>query len=131
MRFWFGCVLGWITFALCVVLLIKFIGRVSKVKGFNSLLRTVHKPLGLTVIATGAIHGIFLIVKRPHALADNITGAILLAVIVLLAISYLLRKKLKAKWFLMHRILSVLFIVLVIVHIVIVYVPGLGCHGGC
>ena len=124
LRYWLGCVLGWLSFALCVVLLAKFIGRVSKVKAINNVLHVLHKPFGIAVILTGLIHGLYLIIKHPHALAGNITGAFLMAAIIILMITYLLRKKMKAKWFLAHRILSVLLVALLIVHIVVVNVCG-------
>ncbi len=124
LHLWFDTILGWLSFALCIVLLAKFIGRVSKFKNFNLILRKTHKPMGFAVIITGLMHGIFLIIKHPQAIIGNVTGGILLAVIILLAITYFLRKKLKSKWFLSHRILSILLIALLIVHIVTVYVCG-------
>lgn len=129
LHYWFGCIFGWLSFALCIVLLAKFIGRVSKIKVINGGLRAVHKPMGFAVIATGLMHGIFLIVKHPNAIIGNVFGALLVAAIVLLAVTYILRKKLKSKWFLLHRIFSILVAVLLIVHIVTVKVCPQGNAG--
>lgn len=116
--------LGWVTFGVCIILLAKFIGRVSKSKNFNLLLRKTHIPFGIAAIVLGAVHGLFFLIEHPQKIAGNSTGIVLWALTCFLALTYVLRKKLKAKWFFLHRLLSVLFILLLIVHIVVVFAGG-------
>ena len=111
--------LGWISLAACILLLAKYIALISKNKRANALLRKIHKPLGLAVIGTGAVHALISILKRPTELAAILSGAALLALIVLLARTYFARTKLKAKWFRMHRHLALLLIALLIVHVLL------------
>lgn len=112
--------LGWISIGLCIVLLAKFFGRISKIEVVNKLLRVTHIPFGIAALIAGMVHGIFYIISEPHDVAENVTGIFLLAVMGLLAITYIAKKLLKSKWFFLHRLLSVVLIVLLIVHVVIV-----------
>lgn len=112
---WFG----WISFAFCMLLLLKYIGRISGHKKINKGLRKIHEPLGLAVIGISALHGIICFVQRPQKMTENITGWILILLLVFLARTFYARKKLKAKWFSMHRHLAIIFSVILFVHVVI------------
>lgn len=109
--------LGWISLALCVLLLAKYIGRVSKHKNTNNLLRKLHKPLGIAVIAIGTIHGLISFIKNPQEMVANFSGIILWVLIALLAVTFYARKKLKSKWFVLHRILAMLLVVVLVMHL--------------
>lgn len=111
--------LGWISLAMCVLLLIKYIGRVSKNKTINNALRKIHKPLGIAVIAIGAIHGVISIIKTPQEIVANILGLLVWLLIAFLALTFYARKKLKSKWFKLHRIAAVLLVVGLVAHIAI------------
>ena len=111
--------LGWIGFALCILLLSKFVGRISKSKKFNALLRQVHKPFGIAVLIVGLAHGICAIFGRFHFSFAVVSGLILLALMFAIGMTYLFRKSLKSKWFLFHRILSILTAIMIVVHITI------------
>lgn len=111
--------LGWISLAFCVLLLAKYLGRISKNTRFNLALRRLHKPLGLAVIAVSALHGIICFFKKPQFSLPAITGLALFALILALARTFYARKKLKAKWFPMHRHLSALLCAVTALHILI------------
>ena len=114
--------LGKIAFTICVLLFMKFIGRVSKNKKFNSALRKIHKPLGFAAIASGAIHGVISIIKSPQQIVANISGISVLALMAFLAVTFYTRKSLKSKWFKLHRIAAVLLIAILVSHVVIAVV---------
>ena len=111
---WFG----WISLAMCVLLLAKYIGRISKNKKINQLLRKIHKPLGLVVIGIAILHGIICFAKNPQAIIQNITGLILWVLIICLARTFYARIRLKTKWFQMHRHLAIILCIIMIIHIV-------------
>lgn len=110
--------LGWISLALCVVLLAKYIGRVSGSKGLNKRLRALHKPLGIAVTVTAALHGAICLVKCARTLS-LITGAAALALILALALTYCLRTKLKKRWFPLHQQLSIATAILCALHVAV------------
>lgn len=112
--------LGWASLASCVVLLAKYIGRVSKHKNTNNVLRKLHKPLGFSVIVIGAIHGIISFIKHPQEMVANFSGIILWVLIALLAVTFYARRKLKSKWFVLHRILAILLVVVLVMHLLFV-----------
>lgn len=111
--------LGWISFASCVLLLAKYAGRTLNSKSVNMLLRKIHKPLGNAVIGTGAMHGVLSLIKHPQEIAENLSGVLLWALIVLLARTCYAKTKLKSKWFRMHRHLAIALTVILAVHVVI------------
>lgn len=111
--------LGWISLAICVVLLMKYIGRISKVKTVNQLLRKIHKPFGLAIIVVAALHGILSLIKSSHAVMENATGIILFLIIILLARTFYVKEKLRAKWFQMHRHLATVMLIMMITHIIV------------
>ncbi|MDO5142560.1 MAG: hypothetical protein Q4D31_06025 [Eubacteriales bacterium] len=110
--------LGWASLAIGILLLAKFIGRISKKQKLNSILRKIHKPLGMTLIGVAALHGIISIAKAPQAVVQIVTGVILLVLIGLLARTFYARDKLKAKWFQMHRHFALAFLVVLVIHVV-------------
>ena len=111
--------LGWISLAICVLLLAKLIGRLLKSQKLNKILRKIHKPLGLAVIAISAVHGIISFIKNTPALLQNITGIILFILIVILAVSFYDKKRLKKQWFKIHRYSAAVFTAAMIIHIAV------------
>lgn len=111
--------LGWSSLAICVLLLTKYVGRVSKNKKLNLLLGKIHKPLGLAVIGISALHGILCTVKHPERISVNLTGWMLFLIITALAGTFYAKAKLHGKWFRLHRYLAVLLCVLQAVHVAI------------
>ena len=111
--------LGWVSLAICVLLLAKYIGRVSKNKKLNLPLRKIHKPLGLAVIGISALHGILSFGKSSERIAVNLTGWMLFLLIALLAGTFYAKAKLHGKWFRLHRYFAAFLCILLLVHIVI------------
>ncbi len=111
--------LGWISLGVCILLLAKYIGRISNNKKVNQLLRKIHKPLGMMVIGIATIHGVISFIKNPQAIIQNITGLSLFVLIFNLAITFYARKRLKVKWFQIHRYLAILLCILMAIHIIL------------
>ena len=111
--------LGWISFAMCIILLAKYIGRILNNKSINMLLRKIHKPLGIAVVGIGAIHGLISFIKHPQEITEIISGVLLWVLIAFLARTYFARTKLKSKWFNMHRHLAIFLMVILVIHIAV------------
>ena len=111
--------LGWISLAVCLLLLAKYIGRISNHKKVNQLLRKIHKPLGIAVIGIATMHGVISFIKNPKANIQSIMGLILLVLILILAGTFYARTKLKAKWFQIHQYFAILLGVIMVIHVII------------
>ncbi len=111
--------LEWITFALWIILTLKYVARKSKVKPINDFFRKIHIPLGIVLAVTMVAHGVLAWIEYPQDISTNVTGLVLAMAFVLLTLSFVLRKKLKKKWFVIHRVVSFLSILLLIAHIVL------------
>ncbi|KZL91727.1 FMN-binding protein [Clostridium magnum] len=114
--------LAWISVAIASLLCIIYILRklILKTKGknkfiisLNKILRKVHKPLGVLLIITGLTHGIF---SSVSVLSLNL-GTITWVIAILLTLTWMFRKSLKG-WIYYHRILSVIFALVLIAHII-------------
>ena len=114
--------LGWVSFAICILLLSKVIGRMSKNQKLNLVLRKIHKPFGIAVIIIGTIHGILCFTDIFELNVEVVTGIVLMLCVIALARTFYARKKLKAKWFQMHRYLSIALLITMIIHIVLAVV---------
>ncbi len=79
----------------------------------NRWLRRHHKLIGILLIATGAVHGLF----SSDTLWSLNLGTVTWIVSILLGISWMLRKKLKKAWMTAHRLLTVAFVALLVIHI--------------
>ena len=117
-------ILAWCT-VICVLLTaMKYLARISKNPKCNQLFHKIHIPTGILALIFGLLHGL---------LAGNIpggkvfVGTILLTpnwgslcflLMLLLLLSYLLRKQLKKAWLPLHRILTILLLAAVILHLV-------------
>ena len=80
----------------------------------NRWLRRHHKLIGILLIAAGAVHGLF----SSDTLWSLNLGTVTWIVSILLGISWLLRKKVKKTWMTVHRLLTVAFVALLVLHIV-------------
>jgi uncharacterized protein with FMN-binding domain len=124
---------AWISILLAVVLSIIYVLRklIVKSKGknlyllaLNKNLRKHHKLLGILLVITGLIHGLF----SSQSILSFSLGTIAWIVSVLLGLNWMTRKKLsKYKgWIYYHRILTLVFILTIVLHVV--QVGGIQVH---
>lgn len=109
---------------LCIILtLLKFITRMlsqkteSKIfKTLNKMFMKIHFSFGNMAIFFGLIHGLY---SNNELFSINL-GTIVLIIIILLKLSFTLRKipLFKQLWLQIHRVLSILLIVLIIWHVI-------------
>lgn len=114
---------GYLCAAMLLLLLVKFIARKSGAKKFNQVMRRIHKPLGVVLIAAVVLHLILTIpVWDTRAASVIITGCVTAVLIIAMTITYLLRKKYPKTWFRWHRIGAVSMIVLLAAHIAVYFI---------
>jgi uncharacterized protein with FMN-binding domain len=115
---------AWISVLLVILLSVIFILRklIQKNKKFsllikssNKILRKYHKVFGIALIATGLIHGFF----SSESLFSFNLGTISWVFSILLGLNFMLRKHIKANkgWMYYHRILTIGFLSLLVLHI--------------
>lgn len=123
MALWLNVILAWVAVALSFLLIVIWILRpISKkrniewVKKLNRTLRKHHKVIGILLIIVALVHGLL---SSESVLSFN-WGTASWLVCVLLGLSWLLRKKLNFKkwWMYIHRVLTVAFIVLLLIHLI-------------
>lgn len=119
-------VLAWVSVALTAITAIKFLARISKIKPLNRFFRKIHIPSGIILLITSAVHGI-IAGNPPGVELTQISffselfslnwGTAAFVCIVLLAVVYLIRKLLSKKWMPLHRVLTVIMIVTLVLHL--------------
>lgn len=98
-----------------------FSNKNQMLKLTNQVLRSYHKTLGITLIFTGLIHGIF---SSEPVLSINL-GTISWVLSIVLGLNFMFRKHFKKKgWIYYHRILTVIFIGVLAAHILTVKAGG-------
>lgn len=124
---------AWISVILAFILSIIYVlrilsrnkGRSGKLAGsLNKALRKHHKYIGALLVLTGLIHGIF---SSQEVLSLNL-GTVVWIISILLGINWMIRKHLSRfkGWIFYHRLLTVLFIGVLVWHIV--DVGGIKAH---
>ncbi|MDO5793417.1 MAG: hypothetical protein Q4Q00_04380 [Turicibacter sp.] len=117
---------AWISIALLIFTALKYITRRSGKYSINSFFRKYHIVAGILMIITGFLHGIFAgndittTFKDVQIASKFFTlnlGTICFIILLLLWITYLLRRRLKKIWIIFHRRLTILLILLTILHI--------------
>jgi len=125
MDLWTNLGLAWISMIITLLLLIIYFLRIlskrktklgNAIKNINRKLRKNHKYLGILLVLTGLIHGLF---STTKVFTFNL-GTIGWIVSILLGLNWMARKYTKRfkGWIYYHRLLSVLFVGLVIWHII-------------
>lgn len=84
-------------------------------KSMDCFLRKIHKKMGVWIIVVSLLHGIVEI--KAGNLDGMFSGKICFLLLILLWLSYGLKRVLKEKWMIVHRILAVLTVIAVIVHV--------------
>ncbi|WP_313894536.1 ferric reductase-like transmembrane domain-containing protein [Psychrobacillus sp.] len=119
-------ILAWLAVIFTILLALKYIARISGNRQLNRLFSKSHKHLGILMITTGLLHGVlsgnekttnlFDIQFMPKLFTLNL-GTACFFVALLLALTYMFRKKLKKRWMFLHRVLTVILIVLIVLHV--------------
>ncbi|MGN0329284.1 MAG: FMN-binding protein [Lachnospira sp.] len=119
-------ILAWIAVLLGIMTSLKYIARKSKSAKLNRFFHKIHIPMGILMVIMGLLHGLLAgnaaNTRLTHAYIGTLLfsfnwGTACLIVAVLLGISYLLRKVLKKNWMRVHRILTVVLLVFMVIHI--------------
>lgn len=124
-KLWLNFCSAWLAVVLAILLSIIYILRYIRkresrytlaIKKFNAFLRRHHKAMGIALVVLGLIHGL---VSSESVFTINI-GTISWIVSILLGINWLIRKKFSMQkgWMYYHRVLTLLFLVLVLWHVV-------------
>lgn len=83
-------------------------------KSVDCFLRKIHKKMGVWIIVVSLLHGI---VEIKAGNLDGMFSGKSVFYLILLWLSYGLKRVLKEKWMIVHRILAVLTVIAVIVHV--------------
>jgi len=121
MTLWINIVFAWIALILAffsvVIWVLRLITKKKKIQPVsraNRWLRRHHKLIGILLIGAGVIHGLF---SSDKLFSVNL-GTAVWVVSILLGLSWIFRKKLKKAWMSIHRLLTVAFVALLVIHIV-------------
>lgn len=109
--------LGWLSLGFCVVLMLKYIARKSKISSLNLFFRKLHIPIGVVLLIIGTLHGVIAFVKVSDRSIPIITGITTGLLIFFIAATYMFRKNLKKKWMHFHRIGTVLLLPSILLHL--------------
>ena len=118
--------IAWFAVVFTVLLAMKYIVRISRNRSLNRLFSKLHKPLGICMLTTGLLHGVlsgnekntnlFDIKLMPELFTLN-WGTVCLFVALFLSLTYMFRKKLKKRWLFLHRVLTVILLILLVLHV--------------
>ena len=119
-------ILAWVAVLCAVMTALKFVARVSGSRALNAFFHKCHIPFGVLLLVVGLIHGILAGNPSWATLADFQPAAVLftlnwgtacLVLAALLGLTYLLRRVLKRRWMIAHRVLTVLLLVVLGLHL--------------
>lgn len=109
--------LGWLSFGFCIVLMLKFVIRKTKISTLNLCFRKLHIPFGIMLLIAGMLHGVVAIAKTSNRIAPVVTGIVAMICILLITATYIFRRKIKKKWMHFHRIGILLLIPFILTHL--------------
>ena len=117
---------AWISIALLIFTALKYITRRSGNYSINCFFRKYHIIAGILMIITSFLHGIFAgneitttfeDMKIASKLFTLNLGTACFIVTLFLCLTYLFRRRLKKRWMIFHRGLTVLLVLLAVLHI--------------
>ena len=115
--------LAWCAMICVLLTVVRYLARISKNPKCNKLFHRIHIPTGIFALVFGLLHGLLAgnipggrIFVGTILLTPN-WGSLCFLLILLLLLTYLLRRQLKKAWMPLHRILTVLLLAAVIVHL--------------
>ncbi len=113
--------LAWVSVLFGLVLSLKYLFRKlyqhdKGFKGINQVMRLIHIPLGLVLIATGLLHGLY---SSVTVWSVNL-GTLTWVLSILLGGCYAIRRwfRWRAVWMVLHRSLTVIFICCIVIHVI-------------
>ncbi|MGM9641565.1 MAG: FMN-binding protein [Faecousia sp.] len=119
-------ILAWLTVLCSVPAALKWVARITGNRRLNRFFHNIHIPFGVLALTFGLLHGLLAgnpatagrpsFRPEPLLLTLNYGSACFLC-LVFLASTYLLRKKLKKYWMVVHRTLTVLLLLLLVLHL--------------
>jgi uncharacterized protein with FMN-binding domain len=119
-------VFAWLTVFCCVMEIFRFFARISKKPCLNCFFHKIHIPFGVLAVVLGLVHG-FLAGNLPTVSFEEIQlgslfftwnwGTACFILLILLGVTYLLRKVLKKHWMQAHRILTVFVVAFLVLHL--------------
>lgn len=118
---------AWITVVFAIITSFKYVARVSKSAKCNRFFHKIHIPFGTALVLTGLVHGLLAGNFADTKISDVHIGTVLFSlnwgtacfiISVLLGVTYLLRRVLKKQWMRAHRVLTVCFLMLIVIHVV-------------
>jgi uncharacterized protein with FMN-binding domain len=111
-------IFGIIAAVLLVLLLIKFIARKLRLTKLERLMKNLHKPVGIIILAVAVIHMLVTSdVWDTRATAVVTTGIATAVMLLVMALGYAFRKRLDKLWRKTHRYGAVITLVLLLCHI--------------
>lgn len=116
-------ILAWCAVVCVCLTAVRYLVRIGKNPKWNRLFHKLHIPTGLLALGFGLAHGLLAgnlpggrVFLAPVLLTFN-WGSLCFVWMLLLLLSYLLRKQLKKVWMPVHRGLTVLLLVVLAVHL--------------
>ncbi|MCE9676798.1 FMN-binding protein [Paraclostridium bifermentans] len=116
---------AWLSVAFGLILTCKFVVRIGmkksriyrdELKKLNKYMANTHKLMGISLVITGLIHGIF---SGESVISLN-TGTICWVISITLGVSWMARKILRKKgnWIKYHRVLTLIFLLTLGFHLI-------------
>ncbi len=118
--------LAWLAVLFTVLSAVLYLIKRSGNQRLRRLFSRIHRSVGVLLIVAGILHGILAgnvsdatindMMLAPLLFTWNWGTASLIAAI-LLAVSYMLRRRLRKQWMMLHRVLTVALIALIVLHV--------------
>lgn len=116
-------ILAWCAVVCVCLTAVRYLVRISKNQRWNRLFHKLHIPTGLLALGFGLAHGLLAgnfpggkVLLGPELFTLN-WGSLCFVLLILLLLSYLLRKQLEKAWMPVHRVLTVLLLAVLAVHL--------------
>lgn len=116
---------AWLSVVFGLILTCKFVVRIGtkksetykdELKKLNKYMANTHKLMGISLVITGVIHGIF---SGESVISLN-TGTICWVISITLGVSWMARKILRKQgsWIKYHRLLTIIFLLTLALHLI-------------
>ena len=116
-------ILAWCAVVCVGLTAVRYLARISRNQTWNRLFHKLHIPTGLLALGFGLAHGLLAgnfpggrVMLGPVLFTLN-WGSLCIVLLLLLLLSYLLRKQLKRAWMPIHRVMTVLLVAVLAVHL--------------